>query len=77
MRITCADKFTRAVAPELASYEVTLNKTERASLEEACRICERAGELQTKALEHMGTEDDGSENDFEWARIYLANILRG
>ncbi len=62
-------------ATDFRSWAIKLAPNEISILQKANTICERAGELQAEVLKRQGHEDDGDDNDYTWASIYLGNIL--
>ena len=73
MRIKITDPLVGRIHPELAEREVELTEKEKEILRKAKEICEKAGELQARINEIEGIREE--ENSFEWAGIYLAEIL--
>lgn len=74
MRVIEVDQLVGQLAPDLREWKVQLTGSEIEKLKAARNICETAGKLQASILEKMGIEDDGRDNGFEWARIYLDSI---
>jgi len=82
MRIVeTSDAFTKALAPEYRTWGVKLTKAEINALKAASDILLKAGELQTRVIEEDAynpegaEEDNGRENPYEWARIYIDEAL--
>jgi len=73
--VETSDPIVKLVSPDKRDWHVKLNKEETAILQKAYAICEKAGELQTEVIKRYGDEDDGSENDYSWASIYLYYVL--
>ena len=65
----------KGLVPELTEQTIVFSEAEKRILREAHAICKRTGELQTQLIESDGDEDDGRDNPYEWARIYLSQVL--
>ena len=73
MKIAIEDSLIATLKPEWAERTVQLTQAEKATLRVALQICAEAGELQAKI--NQAQEIPAENNDYEWARIYLADIL--
>ena len=73
MKIVVEDSLVARLKPEYAERHVLLTPTEKAVLYSAKLICQKAGELQAAINRAERIPDD--YNDFEWARIYLADCV--
>lgn len=67
------DSPATRIKPEYAERQVQLSPAEKSILHDALLICEKASELQA-AINRLESVPD-EYNDFEWARIYLADIM--
>ena len=56
------------------SSEIMLNLDDKDIIKKAIQICEVGSELSTK-INKIEEIDDSQHNNFEWARIYLNDIL--
>ena len=56
------------------SSEIILNLNDKDIIKNAIKICEVGSKLATK-INKIEEIDDSQNNNFEWARIYLNDIL--
>jgi len=73
--IDVTDLIAKLITSDLNEWRVKLSPQEVAILRQAMEICDKAGELQSIVLKKKYGDDDSRDNLFEWARIYLDNIL--
>jgi len=56
------------------SREIKLNLDDKKIIKDAIKVCEVGSKLSTK-INNIEEIDDSQHNNFEWARIYLNDIL--
>ena len=67
------DSLVNLLKPEWKTREVELTALEIKALKTAQAICDKAADLQAKINEKESIPEE--YNDFEWAAIYLRDIL--